>query len=288
MAIQKSSNIYVARLMEKVIQLLGVDWYRKTLYEDFGLGQRTGIELPSESPGVLPTPGKKHPNGQLEWSAATPYSLAMGHNIQTNSLQILRAYAIFANGGYFVKPTLVKKIVKTSQDGTQEVIVDNSFEDYKKKFRRVISKESVERILKAMKYTTKVGGTASRADVQGYSESGKTGTADKVVKGAYDPHFVCASFVGIVPANSPAFVLIVAMDEPEYGYEPGQGRKHMGGFCSAPVFREISRRSLEYLGIPSDDPHGYPSGDPRYDAKLADWIPELRKLQEKYEKWNSH
>ena len=78
------------------------------------------------------------------------------------------------------------------------------------------------------------------------------------------------------------------LSEPEYGYEPGQGRKHMGGFCSAPVFREISRRSLEYLGIPSDDPHGYPSGDPRYDAKLADWIPELRKLQEKYEKWNSH
>ena len=108
-----------------------------------------------------------------------------------------------------------------------------------------------------------------QADVWGYSEAGKTGTADKVIKGAYDPHFVCASFVGVVPADDPAFVLIVSLDEPEYGYEPGQGRKHMGGFCAAPIFREIAQRSLEYLGIAPDDPHGYPPGDPVQQAKKS-------------------
>ena len=285
MAVQKSSNIYMARLVEKIIQRLGKEWYRQVLSEDFGLGQKTGIELPSESPGLLPRIGMKHPNGTLEWSVSTPYSLAMGHNIQANSLQILKAYAIFANGGYLIHPTLVRKIVKTTADGSQEILVDNTINGRKLK-HRVITKERAKQLVTSMKFTTKIGGTGSRADIWGYSEAGKSGTADKVKKGIYDPHYVCASFIGIVPADDPVFVLIVSMDEPEYGYEPGQGRKHMGGFCSAPVFKEIAQRSLEYLGITPDDPYGYPAADPRYDSKKANWLPQIRQLQEKYEKWN--
>lgn len=286
MAIQKSSNIYVARLVERIINALGKDWYRKALCEDFGFGMKTGIELPSESNGVVPLPGKKHPNGALEWSAATPYSLAMGHNIQCNSLQILRAYAAFANGGYLVRPTLIRKVVKTDADGQEQVLVDNTTPERTAQFPRVMAAATARDILQVMKYTTKPGGTARRADVWGYTEAGKTGTADKAVRGVYSPEHVCSSFVGVVPANVPAFVLIVAIDEPEYGYEPGLGKKHHGGFCAAPVFREISKRSLAYLGIAPDDPHGYPSGDPRYDAKKADWMPEILQLQEMYEKWN--
>lgn len=286
MAVQKSSNIYMARLVERIIQRLGNEWYRQALYEDFGFGQKTNIELPSESPGLVPRIGMKHPNGTLEWSVSTPYSMAMGHNIQVNSLQVLSAYAIFANGGYRIRPTLVRKIVKTSSNGLQEVLVDHTSVENRPR-HRVISSERAQQILTAIKFTTKVGGSASRADIWGYTEAGKTGTADKVVKGIYNPHYVCASFVGIVPAKNPTFVLIVSMDEPEYGYEPGQGRKHMGGVCAAPVFREIAQRSLEYLGIAPDDPYGYPPGDPRYDPKKADWLPEIRQLQEKYEKWNN-
>jgi cell division protein FtsI (penicillin-binding protein 3) len=285
MAIQKSSNIYVARLAEKIVQRLGKEWYRQTLYEDFGFGQKTGIELPSESPGLLPRIGVKHPNGTFEWSISTPYSLAMGHNIQTNSLQILRAYAMFANGGFLLKPTLVRKIVKTTEEGISEILLDNTIKN--KLTHRVLTPERAKQIVKAMKFSTKIGGTSMRGDVWGYTEAGKTGTADKAIKGQYDPHFVCASFVGIVPADNPTFVLIVSMDEPEYGYEPGQGRKHMGGFCAAPVFKEIAQRSLEYLGIPPDDPYGYPERDPRYDSQKANWLPEIRQLQEKYEKWNN-
>lgn len=286
MAVQKSSNIYVARLVEKIVHVLGDNWYRQTLYEDFGIGRKTGIELPSESPGVLPSIGKKHPNGQLEWSKSTPYSMAMGHNIQVTSLQILRAYAIFANGGYLVQPTLIEKVVKTTPSGDTEVILDNHPSTAESRFKRVMSEENVRRITRAMKFTTKNGGTARRADVFGYTEFGKTGTADKVISGRYDPHYVCASFVGAVPAKKPAFVLIVTMDEPAYGFIPGLGRNHMGGTCSAPVFREISKRALEYLGISPDDPHGYPSNDPRFDKAKADWYPEMQTLQEMYEKWN--
>jgi cell division protein FtsI (penicillin-binding protein 3) len=287
MAVQKSSNIYMARLVEKIIHQFGNDWYRKVLSEDFGLGKKTGIELPSESGGVLPTPGKKHPNGHPEWSTATPFSMAIGHNIQVTSMQILRVYGAFANGGFLVQPTLIRKIVKSLPDGTEQILVDNTSPERAKQFRRIMNKDTVDELVKAMKFTTKVGGTARRADIWGYTEAGKTGTADKVINGAYCPQYVCASFIGIVPASKPAFVLVVTMDEPEYGYEPGLGRKHMGGVCSAPVFREIGKRSLEYLGIAPDDPHGYPSGDPRHDPNKADWLPEIRQLQEIYEKWNN-
>ncbi len=98
--------------------------------------------------------------------------------------------------------------------------------------------------------------------------------------------FYCSSFVGFTPVNNPAFVLVVTIDEPEYGFLQGIGMQHHGGRCAAPIFREISRRSLEYLGITPDDPHGYPTGDPRYDPKKADWVLETERLKEMYEKWN--
>jgi cell division protein FtsI (penicillin-binding protein 3) len=287
MAVQRSSNIYVARLIEKVIDRLGKDWYKKELHQTFGFGEKTQIELPGESYGMVPTPGKKHPNGTLEWSVPTPYSLAMGHNIQITSLQLARAYAVFANGGYLVKPTLVKKIVKTEGVGPPYILVDNTCEERRKQFPRVLDSDIVQQIASAMKYTTKPGGTARKADIWGYTEAGKTGTAQKIVHGEYSDTLYCSSFVGITPVNKAAFVLVVTLDEPEYRYIPGLGKNHHGGTCAAPVFREIAKRSLEYLGIAPDDPHGYPTGDPRYDADKADWMPEIRALQEIYEKWNN-
>lgn len=272
MALQKSSNIYMARLVEKIIHRLGNHWYRNALSQCFGFSQKTGIELPSESNGVLPMPGKKHQNGTLEWSAGTPYTLSIGHNIQVTSLQILRAYAVLANGGYLVQPTLIKQIGNTPSTPSKPI--------------RTLSQTIATTIATTLKYGTKVGGTARRADIYGYTEAGKTGTADKAINGIYRPEYVCSSFVGMTPAKNPIFILVVTVDEPEYGFEPGVGRKHHGGVCAAPIFREIAKRSLEYLGIPPDDPHGYPQGDPRYDPDKADWLPEIRKLKEEYDIYN--
>ncbi len=286
MALQKSSNIYMARLIERVINKLGNDFYRSALH-DFGFGEKTGVELPYETKGSLPTPGKKHPNGTLEWSTPTPFSMAIGHNIVATGMQLTRAYAVFANGGFLVQPTLVRQVIKTKPDGTKEILVDNTQPERLKQFPRVINQENVKRIVQAMKYTTKLGGTARRADIFGYTEAGKTATANKVIAGGYAETLFVSSFVGFTPVNHPAFVLLVSLDEPEYGYLPGIGKKHHGGHCAAPIFREIAKRSLEYLGIPADDPHGYPSGDPRYDPKKADWVLETELLKEMYEKWNN-
>ncbi len=287
MAIQKSSNIYVARLVEAIVARLGKDWYRAALQDSFGFGLKTNIELPAESIGILPLPGKKHANGTFEWSASTPYSLAMGHNVQTTSLQMARACCVFVNGGYLVQPTLVRKIVKTQADGSIKVLLDNTTAERRAKFPKVMNDAMTSLIVNGMKYTTKTGGTGTRASIWGYTEGGKSGTANKVISGGYSPTLFCSSFVGFAPASKAAFVLLVAMDEPEYGYIPGVGKNHMGGTCSGPVFKEIATRALDYLGIPPDDPHGYPRGDPRYDPDKADWLPETRKLQEMYDSWNN-
>lgn len=287
MALQKSSNIYMAHLIERVIDRLGKEWYRSILTDKFGFGKKTGIELPAESNGLLPTPGKNHPNGAPEWSGSTPYSLAMGHNIQATSLQLIRAVAIFANGGYFVNPTLIRKIIKTRPDGSQEILLDNTKKPPLTDAERVLSPDIVQNIVNSIKYITKPGGTASRANIWGYTEAAKTGSANKVVNGTYSPTQFCSSCMGFTPVSNPVFVLLVTMDEPQYGYIAGVGKNHMGGVCAAPVFREIASRSLHYLGIPSDDPHGYPKGDPRYNSEKADWVPESRRLQEIYESWNN-
>jgi cell division protein FtsI (penicillin-binding protein 3) len=282
MAIRKSSNIYFARLVEKMIDRLGNDWYRSILEEKFGFGIRTNIELVSESPGLLPRPGKLNPNGTLEWSVPTPFSLAIGYNLQLNSIQIARAYSLLANGGILVEPTLVKKIVKNSPDGREEVLLDNTTAEKIASFKRTVPEELVKRVVTAMRYTTKPGGSSRRADIWGYTEIGKSGTAHKIVNGQYSQTDFISSFVGFAPVNDPAFVLLVVMNEPK----KGPGNTHHGSYCAAPVFKAIATRALEYLGVTPDDPHGYPQGDPRYDPNLGDWLPEAKKIQELYDSWN--
>lgn len=287
MAIQKSSNVYMARLIERVLETLGDNWYRAVLHDTFGLGKKTNIELMAESSGLLPTPGKRHPSGAMEWSSPTPYSLAIGHNIQANSIQMVRIYALFANGGFLVEPTLIRKIVKTDQNGIETVLVDNTVPERIARFPRVLERETVDLLVKGLKYVTKPGGAAPLASIPGYSEAGKTGTAEKIVNGGYDKSKNCSSFVGFTPVGNSAFVLMVTMDEPEVAFLPGIGKNTLGGICAAPVFGAIAKRSLEYLGITPDDPHGYPVGDPRYDADKADWVKETRALKKMYETWNT-
>lgn len=296
MALQKSSNVYMAEVIDRVVNRLGNAWYRKELIETFGFGKKTGVELPAEASGLVPTPGKKHPNGALEWSLPTPVSLSIGHNILATSLQMVRSFAILANGGHFVKPTLIKKIVRGDEE---KVILDNT---NRVLGPQVISRAATKEIVHAMKFATKPGGTGKLADVYGYTEAGKTGTAEKIVDGAYCKGKHISSFIGFAPANLqesqtaqenqkpkpivPRFVLLVSIDDPEPIILEGGIKAYFGGGCAAPVFREIAARTLEYFGTPMDDPYGFPSGDPRYNGEKADWNRETKELKMLYESWN--
>lgn len=286
MALQKSSNIYMARMVQRVIERLGDEWYRNCLFEIFGFGTKTGIELGSESIGLLPTPGKTHPSGALEWSKPTPYSLAFGHNILATSLQMLKAYAMLSNGGYSVKPTLIRKIIRKDRMGKEVVLLDNesSIKDTMK--GPFLSKESLAEIRKGLMHVTKPGGGASRGDIFGFTEAGKTATSEKIVKGTYSKKDHISSFIGWSPVENPRFVLMVVIDEPEAKYIPGIGKNQYGGNCAAPTFAEIGRKTLEYLGVEKDDPYGFPAGDPRRDTEKASWMKESKKLNDLYQEWN--
>jgi cell division protein FtsI (penicillin-binding protein 3) len=283
MALQKSSNVYMAQIIDRVINGLGNEWYRRQLVETFGFGEKTGIELPAEGVGLVPTPGKCHPSGALEWSLPTPYSLSIGYNLLATSMQMLRAYAVFANGGYLPQPTLVRKIV-----ARDKVLFDH--ENAKKAFPKVLDSDLTKEVVTCMKFSTKPGGSGALADVHGYTEAGKTGTAEKIIDGVYSKQTHISSFIGFAPAsyegNPPRFVLIVTIDEPKVMLLEGGGKNHMGGRCAAPIFKEIAKRTLEYLGVAPDDPYGYPVGDPRYDPDKADWMREVRELKVLYDKWN--
>lgn len=266
MAIQRSSNIYMARLVERIIQRLGAKWYRHMLHEVFGFGTKTGIELPGESNGVLPQIGKLHANGTMEWSVPTPFSMAIGHNIQATSLQLIRTYAMLANGGTLVRPTLIHSIEEKGKPLS-------TLQTPKMPVTPSRHAAIMKRVVQAMRFPTKRGGGSRRGSIPGYTEAGKSGTAEKIVSGLYSRKDHVATFIGFTPAEHPRFVLLVTIDNPEYGIVSGV-KVHMAGYAAAPVFKNIAARTLAYLGVPPDD-----------STKTA-WMTEVRALEQLYKEWN--
>jgi cell division protein FtsI (penicillin-binding protein 3) len=251
MAVQKSANIYGGRITERVIDQLGNNWYGEKL-KSLGFGEKVGVDLPGESAGLLPNPER--------WELCVPYSLQMGYNLLATSLQMLRAWSPLTNGGYRVEPCLVKRIERGD-----EVLFDLSTHLTRE---RVLSPETVTRMVEALKYTTQQGGSAWRGKVPGYTTFGKTGTSEKVIDGQYakDVHF--STFIGATPADRPELLILVAIDEPCYSMR-------FGGLCAGPVFRSIASRCLPIIGTTPDDP----------DATA--WKAENRRLQEIYTGWNT-
>jgi len=219
----RSSNIGAA----KVGMRLGADRLYAAL-SNFGFGRRTGIELPGESPGVLqPT---------TRWSGRSLPSVAIGQELMVTPLQLATAAAAVANGGWLVRPHLVKEV--QSPGGTERTAPE--------RVRRVMTAATAARLREALVGVTGPDGTAPNAAVAGYRVAGKTGTAQKAAEDrrGYARGKYVASFVGMVPADDPRLVILVVVDEPK--------GLHYGGSVAGPVFREIARPVLAYLGVPPE------------------------------------
>lgn len=193
-----------------------------------GFGARTGIDLPGESPGIL--------KALSRWQPSSIGSIAMGQEIGVTPLQMAAAYAVLANGGMWVKPYVVRQL--RSPDGA--ILYQAKTES-----RQALKPETVE-ALRGMLEGVTLRGTARKAQVEGYSAAGKTGTAQKIdpqTRGYSATRFI-GSFVGFAPATNPAVVIIVVIDEPRGAYH--------GGDVAAPVFREIAEQILPELSITPD------------------------------------
>ncbi len=239
--LQHSSNIGAAKVGER----LGKEAYQKYL-RGFGLGQKTGIDLPAESPGLL-APVK-------DWSRINLVTASFGQGVAVTPLQLASAYAALANDGVFMRPYVVQEVL--SADG--KVVLANS----PQRRWQVVRSETAHRLLQILEQVVEKGGTGWRARIPGVRVAGKTGTSQKVDQnGGYSAHGRIASFIGIVPADQPRLVILVAIDEPKTGV--------YGGEIAAPVFQVIAQHALAQLGITGDGEQAIPPLAPTQVALTA-------------------
>jgi cell division protein FtsI/penicillin-binding protein 2 len=212
-----SSNIGAITLAEMLGRTRLSSWITK-----FGFGRTTGVDFPGESPGIVLPPDK--------WSGSTIGNVPIGQGIAVTPVQMAAAYAAIANRGVWSRPHLVDHVAGGARPSLNH--------------RRLVSPKIARQLMTMLKDVV-AEGTGQFAAVPGYQVAGKTGTAQKPDShGGYATGRYVASFVGIVPASRPRFVILVAVDEPRGAI--------WGGTVAAPAFQQIARFDLQYLEVPPD------------------------------------
>lgn len=226
-AVAHSSNVGVIKMAME----LGQDRVFRYL-KAFGFGEKTEIDLPGESSGILRGPHK--------WSGRSLSSIAMGQEIAVTPIQMVTAMSVVANGGWLMTPYVVSSIL----DSQGHAILTKSPQPK----RRPISPETVGALTRILETAVETG-TGKLAKLPEYRVAGKTGTAQKIDResGSYSTSKVIASFVGFAPVDQPRLTMLVVIDEPKIG--------NWGGEIAAPVFRKVAERVLPHLGaLPGGSP----------------------------------
>ena len=225
----KSSNIGAAKLALTVGEQKFYEYIRR-----FGFGERSGIELPGEIPGLIRPP--------QSWSKISITRIPMGHEIGVTPLQMTAAMAAIANEGKLLTPRIVKSI--TGADGKTIATFSPSVS------RQVITPQTARDIGNALRGVVSDRGTAAAAAVPGFTISGKTGTAQKVdPKGGYEEGKYVVSFSGYLPADHPEFVGLVVLDDAK----TTKAELNYGGLVAGPIFSRIAEKAARYLDL---QPHG--------------------------------
>ncbi len=222
-ALAKSSNVGAIKL--------GLQVGNESMYEymkRLGFGSRTGIDLAGESPGILRT--------LSHWQPSSIGSLAIGQEVSVTPLQMATAYSVLANNGSWIKPHIVRELRNPDGSLTFQAKIES----------RPALKPETTAALRTMMEGVTLRGTAKKAQLEGYTAAGKTGTAQKIdpKTHAYSATKFIGSFVGFAPVSNPAVVIIVVIDEPQGAYH--------GGDVAAPVFREIAEQILPELNVTPD------------------------------------
>jgi len=239
-ALEKSSDVGAAKMALKLGNQKFYDYMRA-----FGFGDRSGIELPSETRGLLRNPKK--------WGSTSILSMAIGQEVGVTPVQLVTMVSTIANGGVYMPPHVLlqstdqmkgdprlKPAAFRPSNQLPEMLPDGA--------HRVI-KELSSAKMRMMMQGIVVEGTGRRGALNGYSAGGKTGTAQKIdpATHTYSHTKLVASFAGFAPVSNPAISVAVVIDTPTVG-------TRYGAETSAPVFAEVAQQVLEYLGVPHDQP----------------------------------
>ncbi len=225
MVLAKSSNIGAIQVGLRVGSAKLYEYVRR-----FGLGSRTGVPLPAESPGIVRKLAK--------WRTTSLMSVSMGHEVGVTTLQLAQACSAVANGGLLVPPRLILK------KGGAAVPVTNP--------HRILRPETTITMRKMMETVVLVG-TGKKARLSGYSSAGKTGSAQifDYSTGRYT-HSYNASFMGFAPVTNPAIVVVATLNGTH-------GSAGYGGVVAAPVFHDVAGEALRVLDVPRDLPDQVPN-----------------------------
>jgi cell division protein FtsI (penicillin-binding protein 3) len=242
----KSSNIGVAKISIASGPELLYSYLKK-----FGIGDKTRVELPGETGGILwPLEcGGKNSKGEPTpcWTPSSHEYIAFGHEVSATALQLARAVSVVANGGMLVSPHIVLKKERPHADGTVEQLPVNLAPP-----TRALEAQTAMTMRHIMQRVV-LEGTGRRAKVPGYTVGGKTGSAQLYIKGTGWVSHTNSSFVGFAPVNNPRIVVVVTINN----------TSQQGGIASAPVFAKIAETALRVLQVPKDDPdndiHGMPA-----------------------------
>jgi cell division protein FtsI (penicillin-binding protein 3) len=242
-ALEESSDVAAVKLALKVGQDRFYQYVR-----DFGFGSRTGAEMPGETRGLLQAVNK--------WSPSSIGSVAIGQEIGVTPIQLVSMVSSIANGGVYLPPRV---LMPGQVDGTANGKTQAAPQVTPMPFKpggelpdplppgahRVLSTLTAAEMRKMMEGVV-LYGTGKRAQLNGYSSGGKTGTAQKIdpATGKYSKTVHIASFAGIAPVNNPVIAVAVIIDSPQGDY--------YGTTVSAPVFAEVAQQVLEYLAVPHD------------------------------------
>lgn len=223
-AFAKSSNVCAIKLAQRLGKETFFDYIGR-----FGFGQKTGIELPAESRGIV--------NPLTMWRPDSIGSVAIGQEVSVTLLQAAAAVATIANRGVWVQPHIIKQVV--TPDG--RVVYEPPSVT-----RQVISEKTAQMMAEVMTRVVTHGTARAAIQLAGYTAAGKTGTPQKVdpLTKAYSKTKYMPSFAGFVPATAPRFAIVVMLDEPLGA--------HQGGSVAAPLFNVIAQIALGDFVVPPD------------------------------------
>ena len=222
--VMESSNIGMSKI--------GAKTPKESLYgmiKRFGFaGARSGLDIPGEHPGLITSLNK--------WSNYTTGSVAMGYEVSVNSLQLIRAYSVFANGGYLVQPKLLKEVI----DRDNKTVYKNEITPLTS---QIISPELSSQVRNILRGVV-LSGTGTAANLKTYAVAGKTGTARKLdANGKYSTQKYRSLFVAFAPVENPEIIVLVLVDEPKGAY--------YASTVAAPTAGAIIEETLKYLKTPT-------------------------------------
>jgi len=209
-----SSNIGISKITQEIEN---ENIYR--ICKNLGFGSATGLPLKSESKGIL--------RSLKNWSRCSKTYISIGQEIGVTNIQLALAYSSIANGGYLLKPHIIKNI--SIEDS---IIYKRNIEP----IRKVVSNEISYKILENLNEVV-MKGTAKNLNLNGYQIGGKTGTAQKFTNGEYSKNEFISSFASVFPIDEPKYIMIISIDSPEYG-------KHWSNESAVPTAKKIINRII--------------------------------------------